>query len=516
MAAADADVVIVGGGHNAGVAAAYLGRAGLRVIICEARDRFGGAVASEPVFPGIDATLSRFSYLVSLLPERIMRDLDLRIELRSRPVASYTPVGDDGILVERPEGAETAASFGRLAGAGDYRAWSAFHDQLAEVAAIIAPTLTEPLPAEADLRRRIDPALWQSLVHRPLGELLEDRFADEVIRGIVATDALIGIDTRLDDPRLLQNRCFLYHVIGNGTGEWRVPVGGMGTVAAAIEQAARSAGAELRLGARVTAVRGDDGMREVELADGNRLRAGLVLANCAPPVLDRLRGRTPDDAPEGTQLKINMVLRRLPRLRSGLAPERGFAGTLHLHQSYPELARAAEAAAAGRIPDPLPCEVYCHTLTDPSILAPDLAAAGWHTLTLFGLHTPARLFRADPARLRDQARDAALRSLQDALAEPLADCLATDANGRPCIEVMSPLDVEAELAMPGGHIFHGDLSWPWRTATTPARTPAERWGVATDDPRILLCGSGAVRGGAVSGLGGHNAAQAALETLADA
>jgi phytoene dehydrogenase-like protein len=78
---------------------------------------------------------------------------------------------------------------------------------------------------------------------------------------------------------------------------------------------------------------------------------------------------------------------------------------------------------------------------------------------------------------------------------------------------MSPLDVEAELAMPGGHIFHGDLAWPWHTGPTPPQTPAERWGVATDDPRILLSGSGAVRGGAVSGIAGHNAAQAVLETL---
>lgn len=512
MAATDSDVVIVGGGHNAGVAAAYLGRAGLRVIICEARDRFGGAVAGEPVFPGVAAVLSRFSYLVSLLPDRIVRELDLGIELRSRAVASYTPVGDDGLLVERPEGAETAASFARLAGPDDHRAWAELHDQLAELAAIIAPTLTEPLPTEDNLRRRVDPALWQSLVQRPISELLERRFTSEVIRGIVATDGLIGIDAALDDPRLRQNRCFLYHVIGNGTGEWRVPVGGMGAVAAAIEQAARTAGADLRLGARVTAIRGDDAVREVELADGTLLRAGLVLANCAPAVVDQLRGRTPAERPEGTQLKINMVLTRLPRLRSGLAPERAFAGTLHLHQSYSELIRAADQAAAGRIPDPFPCEVYCHTLTDPTILAGDLRAAGWHTLTLFGLHAPARLFRDDPEGRRAEARDAALRSLQDALAEPLTDCLASDADGRPCIEVMSPLDVEAELAMPGGHIFHGDLAWPWHAGPTP-ETPAERWGVATDDPRILLSGSGAVRGGAVSGIAGHNAAQAALQTL---
>jgi phytoene dehydrogenase-like protein len=104
-------------------------------------------------------------------------------------------------------------------------------------------------------------------------------------------------------------------------------------------------------------------------------------------------------------------------------------------------------------------------------------------------------------------------SLQHALAEPLEDCLATDANGRPCVEAMSPLDIEAELGMPGGQIFHGDLSWPWLAGPDAPRTAAERWGVATDDPRILLCGSGAVRGGAVSGIAGHNAAQAVLELL---
>ena len=104
-----------------------------------------------------------------------------------------------------------------------------------------------------------------------------------------------------------------------------------------------------------------------------------------------------------------------------------------------------------------------------------------------------------------------MRSLQAVLAEPLEDCLALDRDGRPCIEVMTPLDIEAELGMPGGHIFHGDLSWPWLADDAAACTPAQRWGVGTDHPGILICGSGAVRGGAVSGLGGHNAAMAVLE-----
>lgn len=184
---------------------------------------------------------------------------------------------------------------------------------------------------------------------------------------------------------------------------------------------------------------------------------------------------------------------------------------MHLHQSYAELQTAYETAIAGRIPDPLPSEIYCHTLTDDSILSPQLAAAGFHTLTVFGLHTPTRLFVDDPDGARAGALDAALRSLQSVLAEPLADCIATDANGRPCIEVMTPLDIEAELGMPGGHIFHGDLSWPWLPDDASPATAAERWGVATAHPGVLICGSGAVRGGAVSGLGGHNAAMAVLD-----
>ena len=189
----------------------------------------------------------------------------------------------------------------------------------------------------------------------------------------------------------------------------------------------------------------------------------------------------------------------------------GFAGTLHLGQGYSRLQAAYEEALAGHIPDPMPCEVYCHTLTDGSILDPELRAAGYHTLTLFGMHTPPALFTADPEGSRDRAKDAALRSLQDVLAEPLQPCLALDRRGEPCVEVMTPLDIEAELGMPGGNIFHGDLAWPWLAEDETATTAAKRWGVATRHPGILLCGSGAVRGGAVSGLGGHNAAMAVLE-----
>jgi len=505
------DVIIIGGGHNGLVAAAYLARSGRRVVLVEAGERLGGAVASGRPFAGVDANLSRFSYLVSVLPEQLVDELGLDLELASRRIASYTPVGVAGLLVERVPGETTAAAF-RAHSPADAAPWFELEERLSGLARVVAPTLMQPLPAEAELRGQVEPALWQSLVERPLGELVEAMFTDDAVRGTVLTDALIGTFATAHDPSLRQNRCFLYHVLGNGTGEWKVPVGGMGRVAAEIGRVATKAGAELRTGSPVVAVRPQPtGGAVVELADGARLTAPAVLAGCAPAVLHRLLGGEAA-GPEGSQTKVNLVLRRLPRFRSGLDPATGFAGTLHLAQGYRRLQEAHEEAGAGRIPNPLPVEAYCHSLTDPSILGPGLRAAGAHTLTLFALHTPARLFAGHPDGRRSEVGAAALRSLQAVLAEPLEDCLALDADGQPCVEVMTPLDVEAELAMPGGHIFHGDLSWPWRSDDASFSTPAERWGVATEHPGIMLCGSGAVRGGAVSGLGGHNAAMAVLET----
>lgn len=506
----DHDVVIIGGGHNGLVAAAYLARAGLDVVVLEARERFGGAVASAQLFDGVDIRLSRFSYLVSLLPQQIIDDLGLDLELRSRRVASYTPTVDGGLLVARDSAGVTRASFEAGPGLSAYEAFTALEQDLTRFAAAIAPTLTGPLPTEDELRGLVGDDLWHDLVERPIGELIEARIVDDTVRGIVATDALIGTFADTHDESLQQNRCFLYHVVGNGTGEWKVPVGGMGTVATALERAARSAGATLRAGTAVSGLEVSDQEVRIELVDGSAVTATTVLANCAPVTLAGLLRETAP-MPEGAQVKINIVLRRLPTFRSGIDPATGFAGTLHLHQGYAQLQRAYEAAVAGQVPDPLPCESYCHSLTDPSIVGPSLQEQGFHTLTIFGLHTPARLFDHDHDVVREQVLQAALASLQSVLAEPLTDCIARDAHGELCIEVMSPQDVEREAGLPGGQIFHGDLAWPWLPLGETPTTAAERWGVSTAYPSILLCGSGARRGGAVSGLGGHNAAMALLE-----
>lgn len=537
------DVVILGGGHNGLTAAAYLARAGRRVLLLERSDHLGGAAVSADAFEGVDARLSRYSYLVSLLPQRIIDDLGLDVRLVRRRFSSYTPDPADparGLLVDNEaDDAASVAAFARIDAEPDAAAWQAFYADTARVAERLFPTLIEPLPTRGEARELFgDERLWRELVERPLGEVIAARFRSDLVRGVVATDGLIGTFTELDDPALDANRCFLYHVIGGGTGDWDVPVGGMGAVTGELERAAREAGAELVTGAEVVAV---DPSGEVRWRQGDEpgermSHAEVILANVAPAVLDRLleagaksssagspaTGGVPSvvrerlrqlHAPEGAQVKVNLLLNRLPKLRdTSVAPEAAFAGTFHINELESQLATAYGEAARGRIPSQLPCEIYCHTLSDPSILSPELAESGAHTLTVFGLHVPHRLLeRFGNDELREQLQAAVLASLNSVLAEPIEGVIATDASGRPCIETKTTLDLEEALAMPGGNIFHGRLSWPWAEPGAALSTPAERWGVATAHPRVLLCGAGAVRGGAVSGIGGHNAAMAVLE-----
>ncbi|GAA2251400.1 oxidoreductase [Streptomyces ruber] len=510
------DAVIVGGGHNGLVAAAYLARAGRSVLLLERLDATGGAAVSARPFPGIDARLSRYAYLVSLLPRKIVRDLGLDVRLRRRTISSYTPTEragrPTGLLVGGGE-RRTREAFARLTGSDrEYGAWRRFHGMTGHVAERVFPTLTRPLPTRDALRAHIgDDAAWRMLFEEPVGVAIEEHFADDLVRGVVLTDALIGTFADAHDPSLAQNRCFLYHVIGGGTGDWDVPVGGMGALTDALATAARKAGAVLATGHEAVRVATDGRAAEVtyRTADGEgTVGAGHVLVGASPRELAALTGDEPPAPAEGAQLKVNMLLERLPRLRdTSVNPREAFAGTFHVAEGYGQLAAAHARAADGRLPEAPPSELYCHSLTDPGILGPELAGRGCHTLTLFGLHTPARLFTRDHDGTRDALLEAALAQLDAHLAEPIADCLATDADGRPCIEAKTPLDLDRELRLPGGNIFHRELSWPY------AQEGTGRWGVETRHPNVLLCGAGAVRGGAVSGVPGHNAAMAVLETV---
>ncbi|HWI32330.1 MAG TPA: FAD-dependent oxidoreductase, partial [Microbacterium sp.] len=203
------DVVIVGGGHNALVAAAYLAGAGKSVIVLERLDHVGGAAVSARPWAGVDANLSRYSYLVSLLPRRIIDDLGLRIALRRRRYSSYTPDPADparGILVDTHDAAATARSFARVTGdAAEAERFGAFYDRIAPLARALFPTLTEPLLTTSEARARVgDDELWDAIIERPLGATIRNAVESDIARGIVLTDGLIGTFASADEPSLRQ------------------------------------------------------------------------------------------------------------------------------------------------------------------------------------------------------------------------------------------------------------------------------------------------------------------------
>jgi phytoene dehydrogenase-like protein len=488
------DAIVVGGGHNGLVAAAYLGRAGKRVLLLERLGALGGAAVSAQAFRGVDARLSRYSYLVSLLPARIVDDLGAEVRLARRRYSSYTPDpatgGRSGLLVGPHH------SFAAVDAVKDADGFAELYRRCRAVTERLWPALLEPLCTRSEARRLVgDDAAWQVMIEEPIGHAIDSAVSSDLVRGVIGTDALIGTFARLDDESLRQNVCFLYHLIGGGTGDWDVPVGGMGAVTRALAGVAGRHGVEMLTGAEVFAVNPDGEVHYRLGDDEHRAHGSFVLSGVTPAVLARLAGeRTPAALP-GAQVKVNLMLRRLPQLRDEtVSAEQAFGGTFHINETASQLQTAYAQAFRGAVPDPLPCEIYCHSLTDPSILSQPLRASGAHTL-------------------RSRLTAAVLDSLNSVLAEPIQEVLMRDADGRDCIETKTTIDLEQTLGMTAGNIFHGGLMWPFVEDGEPLDTPARRWGVATGHERILVCGSGARRGGAVSGIGGHNAAMAVLESL---
>ena len=499
------DVVIIGGGHNGLVAACYLAKAGKSVVILEKEESLGGATVSQQVFPEFQARLSRYSYLVSLLPQKIIDDLGLSFETLGRDVASYTPEVDGVLFVSSDWNSQTEESFAALTGSpAEFSSWTTFYNEVLHFAQVVAPTMLGPLPTRSELRAAVSHPIWDALIEKPIGEVIEERFKNDLVRGVVLTDGLIGTFANAHD--FAANRCFLYHLVGNSTGEWRVPKGGMGHLVKELTNKATSLGVTFKTSAEVTEISSE---RVVTCSDGRSYTGEYILANCAPQVLAKLMGTPAPKSLEGSQVKINMLLRKLPRLKSGVDPRQGFAGTFHFDERYSDLQKAYAQSAAGIVPDVIPAEMYCHTLTDTSILSPELVASGYQTLTLFGIHTPAALFDKDNEGTKKEITARLLRQLNRYLLDPIEECLAKNSDGTLCIEVKSPLDLEESISLPRGNIFHKDLSFPFREDGTPAS-----WGVETTHPNIFICGAGAIRGGGVSGIPGHNAAMALLESAA--
>src|SRR5437762_7758827 len=339
------DVVILGAGHNGLVAASYLGRAGLSVRLMEKNDYIGGATASQRIFSDYDARLSRYAYLVSLLPQKIIRDLGLNLELRRRAIASCTPYvkhGQHGALVLSNLDEELSRkSFVDLTGSEtEFERMKKFYNLPRVFAEQVWDSMLEPLVSKQEMARRFDVdeisrEAWRTLVEEPLGSAIERYLRDDLVRGLVFTDAKVGVFTYPHDSSLLQNRCFLYHLIGNKTSEWKVPVGGTGAVSSELARAARKAGAEMLTNVHIHALNVTGKTRAVQfLVNGKNetVEARFLLVNFGRNLLAKFTGRffQPDRTDEGSVFKINMLLSRLPKLKAKKIPAtEAFCGTFH-------------------------------------------------------------------------------------------------------------------------------------------------------------------------------------------
>src|SRR6478735_754216 len=298
------DVVILGAGHNGLVSATYLARAGLSVLLLEKNDYIGGATVSQQIFPDYAARLSRYSYLVSLFPQKIIHDLGLNLELRRRAIASCTPYmkhGHDGALrlsnVDEDVGRRSMIELtGSTTAYDELKRFYALPRVFAER---VWDSMLEPLVSREEMARQfkgdeISREAWRILVEEPLGTAVERYLRDDLVRGLVFTDAKVGVFTYPHDSSLLQNRCFLYHLIGNKTGEWKVPVGGTGAVSSELERAARKSGAEILTNVDVHALNVTGKQRSVEFrVDGKReiVDARFLLVNFGRNLLAKFTGR---------------------------------------------------------------------------------------------------------------------------------------------------------------------------------------------------------------------------------
>jgi phytoene dehydrogenase-like protein len=500
------DVIVVGGGHNGLISASYLAKAGKSVLLIEGSDHLGGASISYQAFPEHDVRLSRYSYLVSLLPDKIVKDLGIKFTTKSREISSYTPDfrgGEDcGLLVERNVGKLSEQSFNKLTGSNhEFLAWKKFYSEVESIAKVVAPTLLEPLPSVKNLMSKLgNDRLWNEICEQPIGQVVRERFSDDLVRGVVLTDALIGTFTSVDD--LQANICFLYHLIGNGTGEWKVPVGGMGAFAEELERVAISSGVKIIKNTKIDQVLPDANGVELESSTGNNYAGRDLIWAASPTALASALGSKQPKLRDGSQIKMNMLLKKLPELKSGVDPKLAFAGTFHINERLSDLEKAFNTAKQNLLPDVIPAEVYCHSITDPSIVG----KTGLHTLTLFALHTPAAIFENERVENTDLVIQRILSGFNQYLVEPIETDLAENSDGSKCIEVKTPLDLEEEVLLPRGNIFHADLTMPFATD----ESLDGEWGAQSGTSHIYLGGAGAQRGGGVSGIPAHNAAMALL------
>jgi phytoene dehydrogenase-like protein len=514
------DAVVIGGGHNGLVAAAYLAGAGARVAVCESRHKTGGAAATDQPWPDHpEFKVTTLSYVMSLMPDRIIRDLRLEHHgYRVHPVGPYVvPFPDGRVMIEYDDNAKNRDEFAKFS-KRDAEALARWDAWIGGLAAVLGPLLMTTPPRIGSKRPRdLLDALrlawrFRGLDVRTVGEVtrlmtmsiadLVDRFFEsEEVRAVMAINGLIGTWAGPYEPGT--GYVMAHHSIGDvgdGTlGSWGVPEGGMGAVAAAIERSARSFGAEVRTNARVEKVliRGGRAIG-VALSGGEELRAPIVVTACHPQITF-LRQIEPRDLPEdfvrdierwqtrSGVVKINLAVSELPRLAAD--PDwKDFSGGFEIALSVDQLERAFEEARSG-----LPSTLPFSDGVIPTTLDPSMAPPGAHVVSLFTQWVP-HTWSNEPHREELEAyADRVLQAYDDVAPGFKASVIAR--------QVLGPYDMEREWGLIGGNIFHGELSTEQLFHMRPAPGYAD---YRTPIPGLYQCSSATHAGGGVCGIPAFN------------
>ncbi|XP_006822710.1 pyridine nucleotide-disulfide oxidoreductase domain-containing protein 2-like [Saccoglossus kowalevskii] len=535
----DYDAVIIGGGHNGLVTAAYLQKNGLKTLVLERRHLIGGAAVTEEIIPGFK--FSRASYVLSLLRPQIYKDLELKkhgLKVYLREQFAFTPVldGKNSYLLLGNDKEETFNQIAKFS-EKDAKAYFRYEKMISKIAESIEPLLDNPpvdiprltkgtfkqklrtLPSikalfSLGVKLSDDISSFYELITSPTTKILDHWFESEPLKATLATDAVIGAMLSPTTPG--SGYVLLHHVMGEIEGikgAWGYPEGGMGAVSGSIAKAALSYGATILTEQTVEKIllKSDGSSAGVRLKDGTEIKSRLVFSNATPKVtfcdLVPRSGLSQEFFDEINKIdytspvtKINVAVDRLPNFtaipnNSDGSPSPHHSCTIHLNcESMQYIDEAYNEALQGEIPTRPMIEMVIPSSCDPTIAPP-----GSHVISLFTQYTPYTL--KDGKEWDDTMRNNYADKIFDVI-EQYAPGFKSSVVGR---DILTPPDLERIFGLTGGNIFHGAMSLDQLYLARPSyRSPIAG---------LYLCGSGGHPGGGVMGAPGKNAAMTALQDM---
>jgi len=500
------DVIVVGAGHNGLACAAYLARAGRRVLVLEARERVGGACTLEEPWPGV--RMSPCAYVAGLLHPLVIRELDLPghgFHWTPAEGGMFVPF-EDGSSVQLWEDDDRCEEEIRRFAPRDVRGWRAMKTVKDRLRECLRPdderdVWIGPSPTREELEARLtgDEEARGLLFDWSMIDLVERYLEDERLHLAYLGQGVIGTNASPFDRGTAS--VLFHHASGRMEGRpgtWGYVEGGMGMVSFLLCDIARESGAVIAAGVPVARIHPGEG---VELGSGERIRAPQVVSNADPrTTLALLDGQADPQWAErvraipstGVTVKVNLTLTELPDFTARPGTwEPHHTGQVNTPLTKAEWRECHRLANAGMLPARTWCELYLQTVFDPGV-----APRGVHTLSVFAQYVPNEFREGSWDTRREEAGQVVVQSIARFCGNLPGAITAMD--------VLGPPDIERRVGLTGGHIFQGeilpDYMWDRRLS---ARTPM---------PGLLLCGAGTHPGGSVIGINGRNAAMEALRT----